>query len=165
MYKASVKADEDIVEANIEATNNAFPIMKTLTKRRFAKVKRKALAALKAEPPLWPASKPRRWKSERQRRYVIAMLREEDNLPYQRTHDLANAWKLDLTATDDGVVMTAENDDPAVNFVQGDWAQPMHLDSGWPQAAEVLTQAQEELNDGMIEDWFTATDPNAGVSK
>ncbi len=164
MYRASVKADDDIVEANIEAVDNAFPIMKTLTKRRFSKTKSKGLARLRAEPALWPENKPRRWKSRRQQIYVIMLLKEEDNLPYQRTHNLVNAWELNLTLDDNGATITAENDDPSVQFVQGDWTQPMHLDSEWPQAAPILTDLQEELNDGMIEDWFTATDPRAGVS-
>jgi hypothetical protein len=36
---------------------------------------------------------PIRWDSERQRRYVMAKLRREGNLPYQRTGAHANAWE------------------------------------------------------------------------
>lgn len=37
---------------------------------------------------------PIRWDSDRQRRYVLAMLRARDDLPYQRTGELPAAWEI-----------------------------------------------------------------------
>src|SRR5690348_2042276 len=88
MFNVKLDIDDDIVQAIDETLKTAPGIMNTLVKRRFGKIKSKALARLRAEPALWPKGKRRRWKSERQRKYVIAKLREDDNLPYLRTHKL-----------------------------------------------------------------------------
>lgn len=37
---------------------------------------------------------PIKWDSDKQRRYVLAMLREADNLPYRRTNALPRAWDI-----------------------------------------------------------------------
>lgn len=44
-----------------------------------------------------PITYPVQWDSEKQRRYVIAKLREEGNLPYSRTDAYRNGWKLAKT--------------------------------------------------------------------
>jgi hypothetical protein len=36
---------------------------------------------------------PVRWDSEKQKRYVIAKLKAEDNLPYERTGEHSNGWE------------------------------------------------------------------------
>ena len=41
-----------------------------------------------------PIVYPVQWDSEKQRRYVIAKLREEGNLPYTRTDAYRNGWKI-----------------------------------------------------------------------
>jgi hypothetical protein len=38
---------------------------------------------------------PIKWDSDKQRRFVMAKLREEDNLPYKRTQDYVNGWVVD----------------------------------------------------------------------
>lgn len=166
MLGISIKlVDQDIVDAVGEALVAAPGITTTLIKRRFNRVRSKTLAKLRAEPTLWPPGEKRRWKSDRQRIYVIIKLREDGNLPYLRTHNLVNAWEVNLTLGNDGGNITIENNDPAVGFVQGDFTQPMHLDSQWPQAAPIAVEAQDELNDGLIDEYFTATDPFAGVPR
>lgn len=45
--------------------------------------------------PGQPISYPVNWDSEKQRRYVIAMLRGQNNLPYNRTGRLPGAWKIE----------------------------------------------------------------------
>jgi hypothetical protein len=40
-------------------------------------------------------SYPVKWDSDKQRRYVIAMLRSKNNLPYNRTDGLPKGWKIE----------------------------------------------------------------------
>ncbi len=45
-----------------------------------------------------PPSHPIKWDSDKQRRYVLAMLREADNLPYRRTDATPRAWDIEKTS-------------------------------------------------------------------
>jgi hypothetical protein len=50
--------------------------------------------AIMRNPGLRP-SYPIRWDSDKQRRFVLAMLRENDNLPYRRTDELPKGWTIE----------------------------------------------------------------------
>lgn len=64
-----------------------------------------------------PVSYPVNWDSEKQRIYVISMLRERNNLPYQRTGALPDAWKIEKAG--DGYIMY--NPQPAAVYVYGNY--------------------------------------------
>ncbi len=154
----------DILDAIDDAYERSPGIMAIIVKRRSAKVKKAMLAELRNEPPvLTEANYPLDWQSDRQRRYVMAMLREDNNLPYGRTHELAKAWDI-LIAVDNGQgVFTVINNDPAAEFVQGDRAQRMHLANGWPQAAPIIVKYEDILADQLIDEYFLVADPFAGI--
>jgi hypothetical protein len=40
-----------------------------------------------------PSTSPVQWDSEKQRKYVMAKLRKDDNLPYKRTGEYQRSWK------------------------------------------------------------------------
>lgn len=81
---------------------------------------------------------PIRWASEKQRKYVMAKLSREGNLPYRRTMKLARRWRIRaaLTLVDGQVYM--ENPSEIAQWVYGDrigqHQQPFHKDTGWPLA-------------------------------
>jgi len=111
---------------------------------------------------------PLRWKSNKQRRYVMAMLREigqEDG--YKRTYALARGWRYDITTLSNGsMVMRVWNEAESKNpftgvktkyepFVQGSIGlgqsktsaaryrapiQPFHQDTGWPEAQPIVAK-------------------------
>lgn len=51
----------------------------------------------KMQKPGAPSTSPVNWDSERQRRFVLAKLRLEGNLPYSRTNQYINGWSIEKT--------------------------------------------------------------------
>lgn len=62
-----------------------------------------------------PSVTPVQWDSERQRKFVMAKLRLEDNIPYQRTGDYVNNFKIERT--DAGSML--KNSTPGALFISG----------------------------------------------
>jgi len=151
----------DILAAIDDQMGKTPRLMQVAFKREVSRLRTQILVELAVEPG--PPKYPLRWKSNRQRRAVMAKLRSEGNLPYQRTHRLVRGWRADYLDTSDGGLMRVYNEAPYAEFVQGDNAQPFHLDSGWVQAAPVLTKWEDRASDRLIEIWFTVSDPFAGV--
>jgi hypothetical protein len=156
---AEVQVDRDVLDAIQEAVRKAPGRVKNDYKRAIRRVKPRILADIRdIPPPNTPADYPLRWKSAKQRRYVMAKLREDDNLPYQRTGELQKSWDVNLDTTTDTGVLLLESSDPKAIFVQGDYQQPMFIDSGYPTLAEVVSKYDELLTDILIDTWYTAVD-------
>lgn len=111
-----------------------------------------------------------RWKSEKQRRYVLMKLRKEGNLPYRRTLALAKGWQskavIDARAGTLRIVTenTAKSEEgkPYQRFVTGDIGlgtsqrsmsayakpmQPFHQDRGWQPAAPIIQTYYKKAED------------------
>lgn len=163
MYRAEFQVAEDILGAWAEGARAAPGLMKTASRRNLSRFKSRVLLRLRDEPPkLTRANYPLRWKSARQRRYVMMKLRQENNLPYQRTHTLSEAWDVVLELTSEGGTFYAVNDTPYVQYVVGDYQQPFHIDNGWQPAAQQIVAAEEELSELLIETWYTVVDGFVG---
>jgi hypothetical protein len=112
------------------------------------------LAELQKEPgkPQYPI----RWKSDKQRIYVIIKLRKAGNLPYTRTHAYVRAWGIRQDLTPSGGSVSIQNSSGIERFVQGMDQQPFHIDTGWRNSSLVIRDAQEELMDIVTEVWYEA---------
>jgi len=64
-----------------------------------------------------PITYPVKWDSEKQRRFVMAKLRTEDNLPYQRTGDYVNNWS--IQPTENGLGNVLKNSTPGALYISG----------------------------------------------
>lgn len=159
--RIKVTVDIDILLAIEDAASKSPVLMKTAYKRATGRLRSRLLADLKVEPgsPVYPI----RWKTQKQRRYVMAKLRREGNLPYDRTHKLANNWKVDIYGDGNGGILEARNDTPYLEFVSGIWAQPFHLDTGWQSYEKIISDYRVEAESVLIETWFAIADPTAGV--
>lgn len=157
---ASLQIDTDILDAVNAQVAKAPALMATALKRVPALFKRSNANYRKLTTEPAKPNYPLRWKSARQRRYVMAKLRREDNLPYTRTHAFNKAY--DLVMDKDGG-FSLINTSPQFRFIAGDDAQPMHLDTGWQQAANFVVPIQNDLTDVIISTWHTVADPFAGV--
>lgn len=82
---------------------------------------------------------------------------------YKRTGKLLRAWEIKSIITPDSVTVTAQNNAPGADYVIGDRQVPTHYETGWGQQDEILQRWSVELQDDMIEMWYTITDPFAGV--
>lgn len=160
--RAEARTDNDILDAIADTAKQSPKLMRTAFSRNVRRLASRYLKQLKTEPPKWRGK--RRWKSDKQRKAYFATDGFGAGIPYQRTHRLVKAWKVVYQARDpyNGVV-AFENDSPSARFVQGDDAQPMHLDSGWPQLSMAVSEARPELEEVAIQTWHTVSDPFAGV--
>jgi hypothetical protein len=159
--RQDVTVDLDILDA-IEDTARTSPgRMKTAYRRNVGRLRSRLLSRLQVEPgsPRYPL----RWKSARQRRYVMAKLRREGNLPYQRTGKLLQSYDVELVDDGSGAILSVVNTSPVARFVVGDDAQPFHLDTGWIQMADAVSDARQEAEDLLIDTWYTVSDPFAGA--
>ena len=78
---------------------------------------RNLLTKLRNEPgrPRYPL----KWRSKKQLRFVMAKLRRERNIPYQRTGKLKRGWNVTTEKTPDGLIVSVENSTPYARFVTG----------------------------------------------
>ena len=82
------------------------------------------------------------WKSEKQRRYVMAAIRRgEINVPYQRTQNMNRGWK----AVGEGINQIVVNETPYAGYVMGDAQTKGHSLRGWTTAAARLRAATPRL--------------------
>mgnify|MGYP000086890235 CR=1 FL=1 len=94
---------------------------------------------------------PIRWASERQRRYVMAKLRKENNLPYRRTGALAKGWETSIDLNSGDVTINVENAAPQARYVYGPDQQPFL--NKWPVVENIALDIGAELEDNIIEMW------------
>ena len=110
------------------------------------RIYQKARAVLKImKVPGRKPSYPINWDSERQRRFVLAMLREKDNLPYQRTGALPAGWTIER-AGENGYRL--QNTADAAVYVYGNYEgarQSKIHKSRHPVFQEVMENAINEL--------------------
>ena len=80
---------------------------------------------------------PYKWTSEKQRKKVMAMLREDNNLPYQRTNELSDGWTYTETNSD-WTRVNIENTTEYGQYVMGDSLQIGHKADGWRYYLDVI---------------------------
>jgi hypothetical protein len=130
-------------------------------RRQLVKIGGKVVKKLQTTPP--PVKRPIRWKSERQRRAFFATDGFGGGIPSRRSGELQQGWKYTVDKLDRGGVLTVSNKVSYGRYVQGDDAQPFHLDTGWTQAAPVFAQARVDAEKQLEEIWITLADDFAGV--
>jgi hypothetical protein len=159
MHAISITVNDAPLTAIVENTATAARRMAVAFKRDLAPVGERMRAVLIDEPPVWKGK--RRWKSDAQRKAVMAKLRKAGNLPYQRTHRLVKSWRIVLTADETGGVFGATNATPYARYVQGLDQQPMHLDSGWARIDTTAEAYRQPALDATAGAWHRVTNPFA----
>lgn len=163
MIKFTSDIPIDIFDAISEEAKRLPALVKKNLPRVTRPIDKRMLAELQREPPVWTGK--RRWNSKRQMRAYFATDGFGHGIPYHRTGGMVRQWKVVTIFERDGGSITAANDSPYVDFVQGNRTQMMHLDSGWPQAAPIFTKYLPIYEDALIDFYFTIADPFAGIPK
>lgn len=100
---------------------------------------------------------PIRWASEKQRKYVMAKLRRENNLPYRRTGKLARRWSIRTALTLSNGQVWMENPATIAGYIYGDRVgkdqQPFHKDTGWPLAMLFFEKLFVQSRDQLLAAW------------
>ena len=97
---------------------------------------------------------PIQWTSDRQRRYVMAMLREQDNLSYKRTGETVNSIHFKYGQGGGSDYVAAETESPYAPFVVGQYQQKFHRNTGWKTIPEWMTSQRRKV----VGTFKTATD-------
>ena len=167
MFQVTMKAELDVLDAMREAAKAAPRAVDVFVNKSVrAHVEKRVDEVL---VPPGPPKYPLRWASEKQRRYVMAKLRRENNLPYQRTGDLLAGFKVTWQRGKQGGLLDISNEAmasdgvPLVEYVMGASQQPFHSDTGWPFIYEDFESIGDEATDMLIEGWYSIVEPGKGV--
>ncbi len=115
------------------------------------------LKELEVEPQ--SAVYPIQWTSDKQRKFVMAKLREENNLPYNRTGKLAKAWQVNKVGSGLSFTVKVLNPSSASPFVYGSlsitnrgaYKQAFHSNTGWQTAGSTIDFWLEALTELFIQ--------------
>ena len=122
------------------------------------------LERLQTEPG--PPRYPLKWRSEKQRRFVMAKLRRENNLPYQRTGDLVAGWSIEAEFTPDGGGVTLNHTWDKVGFVVDgpitDTSVKQPMFPHWYDVNALVAEAQGAAEDDLAQAWFAVLDTPGG---
>lgn len=134
---------------------------KAMTQIEGSRLAAQSLAKLKTIPgkPRYPI----RWSSERQRKAYFASRGFGRGIPSMRTGEIVGAWQGQFVATSEGGTLTLINSNPAVQYLQGARVQGFHLDTGWVQIDDVVTDAHKEMGDIAVATFYEVGDPFQGV--
>lgn len=121
--------------------NAASPAVLTQGMRKATLLVQRALAVY---PPAQP--KPMVWASEKQRRFVLAAIREgRIQVPYRRTGTLGRRWTSTVASEGGDVVGRVGNNTTYGPFVMGKASQAAYHMGVWPVAVEVAAEAHDEI--------------------
>jgi len=147
-----VSIDDDVL-TELQAVIKRLP--QSFTKvydRRTARVRTTMQNALQQEPgaPSYPID----WTSEAQKRYFFAVLFPKQGYQaYVRTHALSQGWKVTYSGLANGAQIAITNNAPERPYVEGEWQQGFHADTGWLYEGEVFREYEELLTDIAIDVW------------
>lgn len=158
LTKINALIDTDILDAVHEtATNARYRLRRNMEKVVQGPTAQSARKAISTEPGgvVYANGGKLRWKNKKQRAKVMKELREGGTIPYIRDHSLSRGWSVVLNNLSEGNgVILFTNPSNIWPFVQGDFTQPFHLDTLWPQVGLIISQYSEKLQEETIEAWY-----------
>ena len=161
MIKVNLLIESDILSALNEQISQLPAITRGAVSRVYRRYRARIIKDLAAYPG--PVKRPIRWKSERQRKAFFASNGFGHGIPYQRTGNLGKSWKVSTSVKKDVGAFVVENTSNYVQYVQGDYQQPFHLDTGWKAAAPIIVKYETLIGEALIEEWITLVDERAGI--
>lgn len=152
-----IKVDPDFLKIVREHVVNAPREFERTYSNTVEALGEETIRKLSEEPgkPRYPI----RWTSERQRKFVMAKLRRENNIPYKRTHAYSSAWMYQRRRTPSGGLFYVQNTaltdtgEPLEQYIQGDRQQGFHADTGWIRADTIIKEAAQEAELLLITAW------------
>ncbi len=103
-------------------------------------------------------SYPLQWKSEKQRRFVMAKLRKAGNIPYKRTGAFQKGWKTTSVNDKTSSILTVSNDSGITEYVSGSSADRQPMFPQWYHYEDVLLKAEEMATNLAIDAWYGILD-------
>jgi hypothetical protein len=156
-FKAELKIDkttfEQVTDAAINGPKRVFQQFGNVV----ASIGQRTINKLSDEPgkPRYPL----RWTSEKQRNFVMALLRRKGQIPYVRTGKYAASWEWQSQSSQDGGLFVIENTaktakgESLEQYVQGINQQGFHRDTGWVRSEDILKDAAIEAELALAALW------------
>jgi hypothetical protein len=172
MYDAElVRVGPDILAAIRDTAQHLPGRMNNDYKRQTQRLRKDLLERLRAIPKqpthpfIWSFNAARQ---ARARRWWFKAVRDgrvqTDGERYVRSGALSEGWEVEYATSDDGGIFSVRNSVPGAEYVYGPRQVPSHAESGWPNADVEILEFEVEAEDRLIETWYTACDPFAGVT-
>lgn len=113
----------------------------------------RAVRLVKAEAQIYPPARRQRmgWKSERQRRFVMAGIRSGAiEVPYRRgqspqSEKLGNRWTTEIRESSDDLVGVVGNNASYGPYVMDDKLQAAYHAGNWPTLSEIVTDVTPDV--------------------
>jgi len=166
MIKVNLLIESDILSALNEQISQLPAITRGAVSRVYRRYRARIIKDLAAYPGP-PAGTFKNKATPKQRRYVMMLIRK--GIWTGRTGKLARSWKLSSRRANKAEQITLENTaenergQPYSPYVQGDYQQPFHLDTGWKAAAPIIVKYETLIGEALIEEWITLVDERAGI--
>ena len=124
--------------ARLSGRNSTGLLVDTATVSQSLAIARDTLTKLPGSPRY-----PLRWKSDKQRKFVMAKLRRMGGPPYMRSGRIRRGWKSEINPGE--VLIVNEARDPESGKFYGEYVfgkdqQPFHKDTGWTKESDSVTR-------------------------
>jgi len=104
--------------------------------------------------PISKPTYPLKWKSEKQRKYVMAKLRKAGNLPYNRTGELQKGWKVTAVRDKSSSLIAVNHDSNIIEYVAGSSKDRQPMFPQWYHYEDTLLKAGDIASDLAVNAWF-----------
>lgn len=146
----SVEVDLNALASAVRELDRVVPLFEAYLERKVVpRVDQRTIGRLKDMPP--SPDYPLVWKSEKQRRYVMAKLRRENNLPYKRTGRLVEGWAVRLAKGPSSYKIEVLN--PAgkvLDYVAGEGEPRQPMFPKWYVYPDILRQEGDTLRKELV---------------
>lgn len=163
MIRTTATADTSGIDSLLDLLEAQDTMVAAIGQRVYDRHAPDALAELRKEPGA--VKKPIQWTSDKQRKFVMAMLRKDnpDGTEYPRTHALSQGWVVKSSTQGNVFSITFENPAPEAKFVYGSMAknvnaaarfqQRFHIATGWQAASPIATRWTEVMIADFRNEW------------
>lgn len=159
----TINVDADVAELLIRDLKTKARKFRRLYRDRITQLADETIRELARPAP--PVKYPIQWKTERQRRAFFATRGFGKGIPTRRTGAINRGWKYIQVADFRQGLFTVYNDATTRDyftgqlvfyeqFVQGEFQQPFHKNTGWRPAQDVLADALVRAEDVLIDTWY-----------
>lgn len=146
MFNASLETGDELAGLVRELNQLDRSVAREMSRKVIPPIERRLDNVLRRYAPPKP-DYPINWASERQRRYVMAKLRRENNLPYKR-RGIQRLWIIEVTVKDGAYIVSARNPADHTIYVYGSRQQPFLRK--WPLVEDEVAAAAVEVEAGLI---------------
>lgn len=157
-----IRIPQALFADTLEAIDRAPKTMNTFIERTLKPdIERQVNQRLRQNAPA--PRYPLRWKSERQRRAVMAKLRRNNNLPYRRTGRMIREWEVNVLTDNQGGLVEVSHPWQHIDKVVGGGSARQPMFPHWYNADAILLDIEQQAEDAITDTWLLIFDSPEGA--